>query len=61
MLTTLSDDTCKELGNVPKDNLGAQMVVNIKNELCGAFINTMNVTLVNYTETPDLVAGQDTR
>ena len=37
------------MGNVPKDNLGMQMVVNTRLELCGAFINRMNVTYVNYT------------
>ena len=44
--------TCKfleKVGNVPRDNLGPQMVVNTRMELCGAFINTMNVTYVNYT------------
>ena len=34
---------------MPKDNLGGQMVVNTRIELCGAFINRMNVTYVNYT------------
>ena len=34
---------------MPKDNLGMQMVVNTRLELCGAFIIRMNVTYVNYT------------
>ena len=34
---------------MPKDNLGYHMVVNPRMELCGAFINQMNVTYVNYT------------
>ena len=34
---------------MPKDNLGMQMVVNTRLELCGAFINRVNVTYVNYT------------
>ena len=34
---------------MPKDNFGKQMVVNTRMELCGAFINRMNVTYVNYT------------
>ena len=38
-----------KVGNVPKDNLGYHMVVNPRMELCGAFINQMNVTYVNYT------------
>ena len=37
------------MGNVPKDSLGDRMVVNPRMELCGAFINQMNVTYVNYT------------
>ena len=49
MLTTFSDSTCKELGNVRKDNLGDPLVVNTDRELCGAFINNLNVTFVNYT------------
>ena len=39
----------EKVGNVPKDSLGQQMVVNTRMELCGAFINRMNVTYVNYT------------
>ena len=39
----------EKVGNVAKDNLGQQMVVNTRMELCGAFINRMNVTYVNYT------------
>ena len=37
------------MGNVPRDSLGLQMVVNTRIELYGAFINRMNVTYVNYT------------
>ena len=48
-MTTFSESTCKELANVPADHLGNRLVVNEKVELCGAFINNMNVTLVNYT------------
>ena len=39
----------EKVGNVPKDSLGQQMVVNTRLELCGAFINRMKVTYVNYT------------
>ena len=39
----------EKVGNVPKDSLGGQMVVNTRMELCGAFINKLNVTYVNYT------------
>ena len=38
-----------KVGNVPRDSQGLQMVVNTRLELCGAFINRMNVTYVNYT------------
>ena len=34
---------------VDKDNLGVQLVVNTRKELCGAFVNTAKVTFVNYT------------
>ena len=44
-----SKATIKKVGNVPKDSLGGQMAVNTRMELCGAFINRMNVTYVNYT------------
>ena len=47
-MTTLSDETCKKLGHAKKDNLGGALVVNTRIELCGAFINTMEVGLVNY-------------
>ena len=40
---------CQQLGNVPADNLGIALKVNTKIELCGAFINHMKVTYVNYT------------
>ena len=48
-LTILSDKLCKEIGTVDADNLGDQHVVNTRKELCGAFVNEMNVTFVNYT------------
>ena len=48
-LTILSDELCKEIGNVAADNLGNEQVVNERKELCGAFVNEMNVTFVNYT------------
>ena len=48
-LTVLSDKLCKEMGNIKEDNLGGLQVVNTKKELCGAFVNTMNITFVNYT------------
>ena len=48
-LTTLPDQLCKELGTQARDNLGGQMVVNTRVELCGAFVNNIDITLVNYT------------
>ena len=43
---------------MPRDSLGPQMVVNTRMELCGAFINTMNVTYVNYTVKEEKKYGQ---
>ena len=48
-LTILSDEFCKMSATVDKDNLGVQLVVNTRKELCGAFVNTAKVTFVNYT------------
>ena len=48
-LTILSEDFCKLMATVDEDNLGGQIVVNTRKELCGAFVNSMNVTFVNYT------------
>ena len=47
--TFLEPASFLKVGNVPRDSLGQQMVVNTRVELCGAFINKMNVTYVNYT------------
>ena len=48
-LTILSEELCKISATVDEDNLGVQIVVNTRKELCGAFVNSMNVTFVNYT------------
>ena len=48
-MTILSDKVCKAIGTIEADNLGEQLVVNTRKELCGAFVNEMNVTFVNYT------------
>ena len=48
-LTILDDELCKEIGNAEADSLGNEQVVNVRKELCGAFVNEMNVTFVNYT------------
>ena len=49
-LTILTDEHCKEIGTVAADNLGNEQVVNVRKELCGAFVNKLNVTYVNYTQ-----------
>ena len=49
ILTTLSNRVCRKIGFAKKDNLGGALVVNTRIELCGAFINTMEVAYVNYT------------
>ena len=48
-LTILDDGLCNEIGNAEADSLGNEQVVNTRKELCGAFVNEMNVTFVNYT------------
>ena len=48
-LTILSEKLCEEVGNAEADNLGNENVVNVRKELCGAFVNLANVTLFNYT------------
>ena len=47
-LTILSDKLCSKFGIIEEKN-HTKMVVNVRKELCGAFINNMNVTYVNYT------------
>ena len=53
-LTILSDELCKKFGKVDNwyrsDSNGKVVLVsNTRNELCGAFVNNVNVTFVNYT------------
>ena len=60
-LTILSDELCKEMGTVGADNMGSQLVVNPNKELCGAFVNTINLTLVNYTENTDAVDKEESQ
>ena len=73
-LTTLPDDFCQEIipslisvtflptvqdiGFKASDNHGFELVVNIRKELCGAFVNTINVTLVNYTRSGQTEGGE---
>ena len=40
----------QEIGNIAHNSMGSQLVVNTRKELCGGFINQMNITLVNYTQ-----------
>ena len=49
-LFILGDDLCHEIGNAEKDSLGNEEVVNTRKEICGAFVNEMNLTIVNYTK-----------
>ena len=58
-LTTLADDLCKRLGTVEADNLGNQFAVNTRKELCGAFVNKMNLTFVNYTLGRNKLSGKN--
>ena len=44
----------QEIGTQARDNLGGQLVVNTRVELCGAFVNNIDITLVNYTVASDL-------
>ena len=53
-LTTLSDEICKEIGNSPENMLGPEQVVNVRKELCGAFVNDLNITFVNSSKELDL-------
>jgi len=48
--TVLSDERCQRSGNRIKNG---QVVnnVNVKTELCAAFINLLNTTVMNYTKT----------
>ena len=39
----------QEIGHHQEDNLGSQLVVNTRRELCAGFVNTINFTLFNYT------------
>ena len=48
ILTTLSDNLCQKFGKiVEQDDL--KLIANTAVELCGAFVNKLNVNLVNYT------------
>ena len=49
-MTTLSDSICKKLGTVYRDSFGHELIANPRMELCGAFIGSMNVTLVGYKQ-----------
>ena len=51
--------TLQDIGFQASDNHGTQLVVNIRKELCGAFVNTINVTLVNYTTSGQMKGGRE--
>ena len=51
-MTILSDSNCKKFGKITEPGSGwkakeeLMMVVNTRIELCGAFVNTMNVSII---------------
>ena len=51
--------TFQDIGFKASDNHGFGLVVNIRKELCGAFVNTINVTLVNYTKSGQTEGGRE--
>ena len=48
-LTVLSQKLCSKFGVIEEHN-DLEMVVNPRKELCGAFINKLDVAFVNYTK-----------
>ena len=48
-LTILDDKACAIMARQDKDNFADKQVFNKRNELCGGFINHINITIVNYT------------
>ena len=47
-ITIFPDWLCQELGPRRKNQHNEEIVVNIKRELCGGFINVINFTSVKY-------------
>ena len=43
----------QDLGILARDNFGQELFVNTRIELCGAFVKSIDITLVNYTEKND--------
>ena len=48
ILTTLSDKLCEKFGTIQEQN-NVVVVANTRGELCGAFVNKLDVNFVNYT------------
>ena len=44
----LSDKLCKKFGTIYANNK-LRLIANTKKELCGGFVNNVNVTIANYT------------
>ena len=47
-IKVLSDDLCKKFGTIYANNK-LRLIANTKKELCGGFVNNVNVTIANYT------------
>ena len=44
----LSDELCKKFGSIYVKNK-LSLIANTRKELCGGFVNNVNVTIANYT------------
>ena len=44
----LSDELCKKFGSIYENNK-LRLIANTRKELCGGFVNNVNVTIANYT------------
>ena len=44
----MSDKLCKKFGSIYENNK-LRLIANTRKELCGGFVNNVNVTIANYT------------
>ena len=44
----LSDELCKRFGSIYENNK-LILIANTRKELCGGFVNNVNVTITNFT------------
>ena len=49
----MSDKLCKKFGSIYENNK-LRLIANTRKELCGGFVNNVNVTIANFT-----VEGRD--